>query len=71
MPPGAHRDTQGTLGNQAGLGRLRFTPEGYDEFAIIQDEEPEATARQRQILRQQMRGLARQAALDPGDDLGL
>jgi type IV secretion system protein VirD4 len=46
-------------------------PKPADEFAIIQDEEPEDAARQRQVLRRQMRGLARQAALDPGDDLGL
>jgi len=39
-----------------------------EEFAIV-DDSPEDAVRQRQILRQQMRGIARQAALDPGDGL--
>ena len=41
-----------------------------DEFAVI-DDEPEDTARQARALRQQMRGLARQASLDPADGLQL
>jgi type IV secretion system protein VirD4 len=41
-----------------------------DEFAVI-DDEPEDTTRQARALRQQMRGLARQASLDPADGLQL
>ncbi|MER8417590.1 conjugal transfer protein TraG [Mesorhizobium sp. M1329] len=40
-----------------------------EEFAIIDDDEPEDTARQGRILRQQMRGVARQVALDPNDGI--
>ena len=35
------------------------------------DDEPEDAARQRQALRQQMRGVARQVALDPNDGIEL
>lgn len=42
-----------------------------EEFAHILDDEPEDTARQRQALRRQLTGLARQVALDPGDGLEL
>ena len=40
------------------------------EFAIV-DDEPEDVARQAAARRQQMRGLARQASLDPGDGIEL
>jgi type IV secretion system protein VirD4 len=40
-----------------------------EEFAIIDDDEPEDAARQSRILRQQMRGVARQVALDPNDGI--
>jgi type IV secretion system protein VirD4 len=42
-----------------------------EEFAIMLDEEPEDVARQRQALRRQMRGVARQVALDPNDGMDL
>ncbi|MET3354282.1 UNVERIFIED_ORG: type IV secretion system protein VirD4 [Xanthobacter viscosus] len=42
-----------------------------DEFAIILDDEPDDTAQQARVLRQQMRGVARQAALDPQDGIEL
>ncbi|WP_406871968.1 conjugal transfer protein TraG [Aminobacter sp. P9b] len=42
-----------------------------EEFAHILDDEPEDTARQRQALRRQMTGLARQVALDPADGMEL
>ena len=41
------------------------------EFAHILDDEPEDAARQRQALRHQMTGIARQVALDPGDGMEL
>src|SRR5271166_1820608 len=44
------------------------TAPAHEEFAII-DDEPEDAARQARVLRQQMRGLARQASLDPADGL--
>ncbi|MES0110066.1 conjugal transfer protein TraG [Mesorhizobium sp. M0013] len=40
-----------------------------EEFAIIEDDEPEDAARQSRGLRQLMRGLARQVALDPDDGI--
>ena len=42
-----------------------------EEFAIVLDNAPEDAARQRQILRQQMRGVARQVALDPNDGIDM
>ncbi|AWC23634.1 conjugal transfer protein TraG [Aminobacter sp. DSM 101952] len=42
-----------------------------EEFAHILDDEPEDTARQRQSLRRQMSGIARQVALDPSDGMEL
>ena len=38
---------------------------------VVLDDEPEDAARQRQALRQQMRGVARQVALDPNDGIDL
>lgn len=46
-------------------------PRPVDEFALMRDETPVDAARQRQALRRQMRGLARQAAMDPNDGLDL
>ncbi|ESY71770.1 conjugal transfer protein TraG [Mesorhizobium sp. LNHC252B00] len=40
-----------------------------EEFAIIEDDDPEDTTRQGRILRQQMRGIARQVALDRDDGI--
>lgn len=42
-----------------------------EEFAHILDDEPEDAARQRQALRRQMTGIARQVSLDPGDGMEL
>jgi type IV secretion system protein VirD4 len=41
-----------------------------EEFAIMLDEEPEDVA-QRQALRRQMTGVARQVSLDPNDGMDL
>ena len=46
------------------------TVPAHEEFAVI-DDEPEDAARQARVLRQQMRGLARQASLDPADGLDM
>jgi len=40
------------------------------EFAVVEDE-PEDAARQAAVRRQQLRGVARQASLDPGDGIEL
>jgi type IV secretion system protein VirD4 len=45
-------------------------PQPSEEFAMV-DDEPEDNARQARALRQQMRGVARQASLDPGDGMEL
>ena len=42
-----------------------------EEFTRILDDEPEDVARQRQALRRQMTGIARQVSLDPGDGMEL
>jgi type IV secretion system protein VirD4 len=42
-----------------------------EEFKQLLDDEPEDIARQRQALRRQMAGNARQVALDPGDGMEL
>lgn len=51
---------------------VKETPDARpgEEFDLI-DDEPEDAARQARILRQQVRGLARQASLDPGDGMDL
>ncbi|MGR7995778.1 conjugal transfer protein TraG [Xanthobacter sp. ZOL 2024] len=46
-------------------------PRPADEFAIVLDDGPDDTAQQARVLRQQMRGVARQAALDPHDGIDL
>jgi type IV secretion system protein VirD4 len=45
-------------------------PQPADPFAILMDE-PDDEPIQANVLRQRMRTVARQVALDPGDDLGL
>ena len=42
-----------------------------EEFAALLDDEPEDVARQRQALRRQMTGVARQVSLDPNDGMDL
>lgn len=42
-----------------------------EEFAGLLDDEPEHVVRQARVLRQQMRGVARQVALDPNDGMDL
>ncbi|CAM5592186.1 MULTISPECIES: conjugal transfer protein TraG [Alphaproteobacteria] len=42
-----------------------------EEFAVLLDDEPEDVARQRQALRRQMTGVARQVSLDPNDGMDL
>ncbi|MGB3834489.1 MAG: conjugal transfer protein TraG [Mesorhizobium sp.] len=42
-----------------------------EEFRVVLDDDPEQAARQRQALRRQMGGLARQASLNPDDGIEL
>ena len=46
-------------------------PNPADEFKALLDDEPEDAARQRQALRRQMSGIARQVAMDPNDNMEL
>ncbi len=45
-------------------------PSPEQEFELL-DDEPDVDARQRQALRRQMTGIARQVSLDPGDGIEL
>ena len=58
------------LPDHVAIVRETTEPQPGEEFAVI-DDDPEDSARQARALRRQMRGLARQAALDPGDGVGL
>ena len=59
------------LPDHVAIAKETTGPAAADEFAIMLDDEPEDAARQRQALRQQMRGVARQVALDPNDGIDL
>jgi type IV secretion system protein VirD4 len=59
------------LPDHVAIAKETTGPAAADEFAIMLDDEPEDAARQRQALRQQMRGVARQVALDPNDGINL
>jgi type IV secretion system protein VirD4 len=59
------------LPDHVAIAKETAGPAPADEFAIMLDDEPEDAARQRQALRQQMRGVARQVALDPNDGIDL
>ena len=58
------------LPDHVAIVRETMNAPAHEEFAVI-DDEPEDAARQASVLRQQMRGLARQASLDPADGLEL
>ena len=57
------------LPDHVAIAKETTEPKSHDEFAIVLDDEPEDAARQSRLLRQQMRGVARQAALDPNDGI--
>jgi type IV secretion system protein VirD4 len=59
------------LPDHVAIAKETAGPKPAEEFAIMLDDEPEDAARQRQALRQQMRGVARQVALDPNDGIDL
>ncbi|MGB3831477.1 MAG: conjugal transfer protein TraG [Mesorhizobium sp.] len=51
--------------------RERKAPAPEDEFRHLLGEDQEDGARQRQLMRRQMRGLARQASMDPNDGIDM
>jgi type IV secretion system protein VirD4 len=59
------------LPDHVAIAKETAGPKPAEEFAIMLDDEPEDAVRQRQSLRQQMRGVARQVALDPNDGIDL
>lgn len=59
------------LPDHVAIAKETTDPSPADEFAITLDDEPEDAARQSRILRQQMRGVARQVSLDPNDGMDL
>jgi type IV secretion system protein VirD4 len=58
------------LPDHLAIAKETTDPQPSEEFAMLDDEQ-EDTARQARVLRQQMRGLARQASLDPADGIDL
>ena len=46
-------------------------PNPSEEFSVLLDDEPEDAARQRQVLRRQMTGIARQVSMNPNDNMDL
>ncbi len=59
------------LPDHVAIARETTDQKPAEEFAMMLDEQPEDVARQRQALRRQMRGLARQVSLDPNDGMEL
>ena len=57
------------LPDHVAIARETSGPQRQEEFAIMDDNEPEDAVRQNRMLRQQMRGVARQVALDPNDGI--
>ncbi|MBX9846139.1 MAG: DUF2285 domain-containing protein [Xanthobacteraceae bacterium] len=63
--------TQPELPDHVAIVKERTEMRPAEEFTRILDDDPEDVARQRQALRRQMTGIARQVSLDPGDGIGL
>ena len=59
------------LPDHVAIAKETTEPKPAEEFAVLLDEEPEDVARQRQALRRQMTGVARQVSLDPNDGMDL
>ena len=59
------------LPDHVAIAKETTEPKPAEEFAVLLDEEPEDIARQRQVLRRQMTGVARQVSLDPNDGMDL
>jgi type IV secretion system protein VirD4 len=59
------------LPDHVAIAKETTDPRPAEEFAIVLDDESEDAASQARILRQQMRGIARQVSLDPNDGMEL
>ena len=59
------------LPDHVAIAREASEPTPAEEFTIVLDDAPEDTARRGQILRRQMRGIARAVALDPNDGIDM
>ncbi len=59
------------LPDHVAIAKETTEPKPAEEFAVLLYEEPEDIARQRQVLRRQLTGVARQVSLDPNDGMDL
>jgi type IV secretion system protein VirD4 len=59
------------LPDHVAIAKETTDPRPAKEFAIVLDDESDDAASQARILRQQMRGIARQVSLDPNDGMEL
>lgn len=59
------------LPDHVAIAKETTDPRPAEEFAIVLDDESDDVASQARILRQQMRGIARQVSLDPNDGMEL
>ncbi len=59
------------LPDHVAIAKETSEPTPAQEFTIVLDDAPEDAARQGQILRRQMRGIARAVALDPNDGIDM
>ncbi|WP_262047342.1 conjugal transfer protein TraG [Bradyrhizobium sp. Bra78] len=59
------------LPDHVAIAKETTDPRPAEEFAIVLDDESDDAASQARILRQQMRGIARQVSLDPNDGMDL
>jgi type IV secretion system protein VirD4 len=57
-------------GHEAMVKEGQDAPKQNEEFAVVEDR-PDDTARRAEVVRQRMRGIARQGSMDPADHLGL
>jgi type IV secretion system protein VirD4 len=59
------------LPDHVAIARETTDPRPAEEFAIVLDDESDDAASRARVLRQQMRGIARQVTLDPNDGMEL
>src|SRR3546814_18118719 len=59
------------LPDPVAIARETSEPKRQEEFAIMDDHEPEDAARPNRLLRQQLRGVERQGALDPNHGIDM
>jgi type IV secretion system protein VirD4 len=59
------------LPDHVAIAKETTDPRPAEEFSIVLDDESDDAASQARVLRQQMRGIARQVSLDPNDGMEL